>query len=659
MKACNEKFLDLLGEKYPSVQAATSEIINLEAILRLPKGTEHFVSDLHGEYEAFCHLMNSQSGAIREKVDMLFSKALTEPERARFATLIYYPQQVIEEEKAKESGDALNEWYKTNLYRLADVCRLVASKYTRSKVRKVLPDYCGYIIDELINVDRHNFNKEEYYNGIFDAIIELGRAEAYIISLTKAIKALVVDHLHIVGDIYDRGDSPDKILDMLCEMNSIDIQWGNHDVLWMGAAMGQDACVADVVRISLKYGNADLLEKGYGISLRQLAFYADKMEYDPHFKTSTNGKTISKADHELAGKMHKAIFTILFKMEGKTLHRHPEYNMVPILDRLDVENGTLTIDGTVVKLNSNDFPTIDPADPYKLTEEEQIIFDGFKQAFLSCEKLQRHLAFFMNKGSLYKVYNNNLIFHGCIPLDENGDYADFVVGDKVYRGKGLMDYSESCIRNAYNAHTLGKCDVMNLDWLWYSWCGALSPLFGKDKMTTFERIYIDDKAWHKEKKNSYYKLCQQREWCEKLLRDFGIEGPHSHIINGHVPVKEVEGENPIKADGKLLVIDGGFCKAYHKTTGIAGYTLIFNSHGMELAAHEPFTGVADAIENCTDIHSRVRVFERVTDQGRMTVAETDMGEEIKGRIEDLKDLVERYRAFESKTLNMCAATVLK
>lgn len=642
IERCNEKFLEMLGRQYPSVQAATSEIINLEAILRLPKGTEHFISDLHGEYEAFCHLMNSKSGAIREKVDMLYDKILPESERARFATLIYYPQRIIEDIKSRESGQALIEWYKTNLYRLVDVCRLVASKYTRSKVRKVLPEYCGYIIDELINVDRNNFNKEEYYNGIFDAIIEMGRAEAYIISITKVIKSLVVDHLHIVGDIYDRGENPDMILDMLTQQNSLDVQWGNHDVLWMGAAMGQEACIANVVTISLKYGNADLLESGYGISLRQLAFYADThMEYDSRFNPSLSGRKISQRDLELSAKMRKAIFYIMMKVEAQTIKRHPEYNMSSIIDRLDIDNGTLEVNGVKVKLNGNDFPTIDKNNPYELTEEEKKILYGFKKAFLSSEKLQRHLDFFMEKGQLYTVFNNNLIFHGCIPLDENGDYAKFVVDGQEYAGKGLMDYSEGCIRKAYRYHAAGKCDVLNLDFLWYLWCGELSPLFGKDKMTTFERVYIDDKKWHDEKKNSYYKLCQQKQWCEKLLKDFGIEDEHSHIINGHVPVKEIEGENPIKADGKLLVIDGGFCKAYHKKTGIAGYTLIYNSHGLELAAHEPFMGIDNAIEECSDIHSKVRVFERITD--RMTVAETDIGKKIYAQIDDLKELVAKYR----------------
>ena len=642
IEKCSEKYLDLLAEKYPSVQAATSEIINLEAILRLPKGTEHFISDLHGEYEAFCHLMNNKSGAIREKVDMLYDKILPEKERAKFATLIYYPQRIIEDIKTKEKGESLNEWYKTNLYRLVDVCRLVASKYTRSKVRKVLPEYCGYIIDELINVDRTNFNKEEYYNGIFDAIIKLGRAEAYIISLTKTIKSLVVDHLHIVGDIFDRGENPDMILDILQTQNSLDIQWGNHDVLWMGAAMGQEACIANVVTISLKYGNADLLESGYGISLRQLAFYADRyMDYDSRFAPSLSGKSINRRDLELSAKMRKAIFYIMMKVEAQTISRHPEYNMSAVIDRLDIANGTLTVDGVKVKLNGNDFPTINPKNPYALTEEETRILDGFKKAFVSCEKLQRHLDFLMQKGMLYSIYNGNLIFHGCIPLDENGDYAKFAVNGKTYEGKDLMDYAEGCIRKAYSHHQAGKCDVMNLDFLWYLWCGELSPLFGKDKMTTFERVYIDDKKWHEEKKNSYYKLCQKKEWCEKLLKDFGIEGKHCHIINGHVPVKEIEGENPIKADGKLLVIDGGFCKAYHKRTGIAGYTLIYNSHGLELAAHEPFTGIDNAIENCTDIHSRMRVFERISN--RMSVAETDDGKKIYAKIDDIMELVQRYR----------------
>ena len=636
-----EKYLNLLASQYPSVQAAAAEIINLEAILRLPKGTEHFLSDLHGEYEAFCHIMNNCSGVIREKVDLLFERVLPLKEREALATLIYYPKQIIAETRAR--GADMNEWYRLNLYRLVEICRTVGSKYTRSKVRKTLPKFFDYIIDELVGVDRTDFNKEEYYKEIFYAIIELGRAEAFIVALTDLIKDLAVDHLHIVGDIFDRGERPDLILDLLEKHHSVDVQWGNHDIMWMGAAMGSPACIATAVDLSLKYGNCDLLENGYGISLRTLSSYAEKyFGCDERFLPLSEEHTLDSRDAMQIAKMRKAIFFLMLKLEGALIARHPEYGMADrdLLAHIDFAAQTVELDGEKLRFDASDLTTVDPSAPHRLTEEEAAVVNSLRRSFLSSEKLKRHLDFLMSHGSLYLIYNDNLIYHGCIPLRADGSYAEHTEGGRTYAGKAYMDLCERRVRAAYAVYQAGG-DETAADFLWYLWCGKLSPLFGRDRMTTFERLYLQDERFHAEHKNPYYTYYLRRENCEKWLRDFGISGEYCHIVNGHVPVKQIEGESPIKADGKLIVIDGGFCRAYHQKTGIAGYTLIYNSYGLRLSAHEPFDSIEKAIEERSDIHSNVTVFE--TSESRIKVGETDIGRRLKERIADLKELLHSYR----------------
>ena len=627
------EYLRLLSEKYPTVQAAATEMINLEAILRLPKGTEHFLSDLHGEYEAFCHIMNNCSGVIREKVERLFGQSMTKRERDEFSTFIYYPAEIIAEKKAQGSDD--KDWYLVQLHRLVEVCRSVASKYTRSKVRKALPKYFDYIIDELINMDRDDFDKEAYYGEIFKSIIELNRAEAFVVAMTELIKRLAVDSLHIVGDVFDRGENPDKILDLLIHHHNADIQWGNHDIQWMGAHMGNLACIFSVIDISLKYNNADLLEEGYGISLRRLSTYAsEEMDDDPRFyPVGVDPKTAGE-EERLTAKMRKAAFLMQLKTEGEIIDRHPEYGLDErnILKRIDFTKGEL--EG--IRLNSLSFPNVDRKNPLRFTAAERDIVNALRRSFQTSEKLSRHIAFLVRRGSAYKICNNNLIFHGCVPLEPDGSYMNFC----GYEGRGLLDYCDKMVRRAYTAFRNGKEDLQALDFFFYLWCGRCSPLYGREKLTTFERLYIDDPAYHIEPDNSYYIWCKKKDFCEKILKDFGISGKYSHIVNGHVPVRTKLGENPIKAEGKLIVIDGGFCKAYHEKTGIAGYTLIYNSHGLRLCAHEPFDTIEKAIEQRSDIHSEVTVFE--TRQNRLLVRDTDTGKDLQIQLSGLKYLLQNY-----------------
>ena len=632
------QYMRLLAEKYPTEQAATAEIINLDAILRLPKGTEHFMSDIHGEYEAFCHIMNTCSGVIREKVETLFGKLMTKPERDEFATLIYYPHAILAEMKARHA-DGISEWYAIQLHRLIEVCKTISSKYTRSKVRKSLPPDYGYIIDELINMDRSDFNKEAYYDEIFDSMIGLGCAEAFIVALCQAIKRLAVDTLHIVGDLFDRGNGPDRILDLLMQHHNVDIQWGNHDILWMGAYMGSDACMLTAVELSLKYGNMDVLEEGYGISLRALAAYAgEQFDADPRFLPQQEGGV--REDAALIARMRKAVFFLLMKAEGQILSRHPEYEMEDrnLLLRIDYKAGTVKLGDTAVALNRTDFETVDPADPLAFTPAERRILERLRRAFTHSEKLGRHIGFLAERGSAFRVSNGNLIFHGCVPLCEDGSYRSFC----GHAGPDLMAYADAQVRRTWRARQAGQPDRDGLDFLWYLWCGKCSPLFGREKLASFERLYVDDPRWHREVSNPYYRYCQDRAFCERLLRDFGITGKYSHIINGHVPVRKKDGENPVKADGKLIVIDGGMCRAYHEKTGIAGYTLIYNSHGLKLCAHEPFDSIAAAIEHRRDIHSEVTVFE--TREHRLRVRDTDTGEEIRERIAGLQAYLDHRRS---------------
>ncbi len=629
----DREYLRLLSEKYPTVQAAATEMINLEAILRLPKGTEHFLSDLHGEYEAFCHIMNNCSGVIREKVERLFGQSMTKRERDEFSTFIYYPAEIIAEKKAQGSDD--KDWYLVQLHRLVEVCRSVASKYTRSKVRKALPKYFDYIIDELINMDRDDFDKEAYYGEIFKSIIELNRAEAFVIAMTELIKRLAVDSLHIVGDVFDRGENPDKILDLLIHHHNADIQWGNHDIQWMGAHMGNLACIFSVIDISLKYNNADLLEEGYGISLRRLSTYAsEEMDDDSRFyPVGVDPKTAGE-EERLTAKMRKAAFLMQLKAEGEIIDRHPEYGLDErnILKRIDFTKGEL--EG--IRLNSLSFPNVDRKNPLRFTAAERDIVNALRRSFQTSEKLSRHIAFLVRRGSAYKICNNNLIFHGCVSLEPDGSYMNFC----GYEGRGLLDYCDKMVRRAYTAFRNGKEDLQALDFFFYLWCGRCSPLYGREKLTTFERLYIDDPAYHIEPDNSYYIWCKKKDFCEKILKDFGISGKYSHIVNGHVPVRTKLGENPIKAEGKLIVIDGGFCKAYHEKTGIAGYTLIYNSHGLRLCAHEPFDTIEKAIEQRSDIHSEVTVFE--TRQNRLLVRDTDTGKDLQIQLSGLKYLLQNY-----------------
>lgn len=636
-KEISGEYYRLLREKYPTVQAAASEITNLEAILRLPKGTEHFLSDLHGEYEAFCHIMNNCSGVIREKVEALFKDRMDRTARDEFATLIYYPKAILSEKKA--AGTADEEWYFRQLCDLVDLCRVVASKYTRSKVRKALPRYFDYIIDELINMDRSDFDKEAYYTEIFRSVIGLGRAEAFIIAITDLIKVLAVDKLHIVGDVFDRGDSPDRIMDLLLKHHDVDVQWGNHDIQWMGAYMGSEACIYSVIEISLKYGNIRLLEEGYGISLRTLSAYAEEtMDEDPRFYPVPESCRAEGKELSSLAKMRKAAFLLGLKASGNLFARHPEYGMDErnILLGIDFSRGTFA--GHVMENPS--FPGVDPENPLRFSEEERRVTDGLVRFFRGSEKLGRHIDFLMRRGGTYTVCNGNLIFHGCIPLNPDGTYLSFC----GHEGRNLMDWCEERVRRAYAAFRAGGEDSDALDFLYYLWCGSASPLYGREKYTAFERIYVPDPKAHEEKYNSYYALQGDRTVFERILSDFGLKGKYCHIINGHVPVRTILGESPIRADGRLIVIDGGFCKAYHKKTGIAGYTLIYSSHGLRLCAHEPFDSVAKAIADRSDIHSEVTVFE--TREKRILVRDTDTGKKLTTQIRGLLGLMEHYRQKE-------------
>lgn len=640
------RYLKLLSNQYPTAQSAASEIINLKAILNLPKGTEHFMSDLHGEYEAFTHIMSNASGAIKEKVDMLFSKTLSKNDRATLATLIYYPEEKLADINKNNNGTI--EWYKETLNHLIEICHLVSSKYTRSRVRKCLPKEYSYIIDELLNTDFAVHNKKEYYDNIISTIIEINKADDFIFDVCNLIRRLIVDKLHIVGDIFDRGPRADIIMEYLTKHHSVDIQWGNHDVLWMGAASGSTVCIATVLANSILYNNLEVIEIGYGISLRSLAMFAN--EIYPHtdsvcFKTKVSNNNIHYKPKDLAfsARMSKAISVILFKLSGLTITRNPEFNMNDrlLLNKIDYDKATINIDGKNYSLRDCDFPTIDINDPYKLSDEEIELIDQLRNSFLKSEKLQEHIKFLYSKGNLYKKYNGNLLTHGCIPMNEDGTFMEFNIGGKTLKGKQFLDYAEKIAYQGFYGKQGTKQKQFGEDFLWFLWCGKNSPLFGREKIATFERRLIKDQETWKEPKNSYYKLIADKTYCEKILAEFDLGGPHSHIINGHIPVKIKDGENPIKGGGKLIVIDGGFCKAYQETTGIAGYTLIYNSYVMRLSSHEPFCGVQKAIKNNTDILSTSTVFERL--ESRIKIKETDDGKRINETIKELKNLLEAYK----------------
>lgn len=637
------KYLKSLARQYPNIAAASTEIINLQAILNLPKGTEHFLTDIHGEYEQFAHVLKNGSGAVRRTIDEVFENALSSKDKKSLATLIYYPVEKLDIVISEE--DNIEDWYKITLHRLVQITKKVASKYTRSKVRKALPKDFAYIIEELITEKSDISDKEGYYNEIIHTIIRIGRAQDFIIALSNLIQRLVIDHLHIVGDIFDRGPGPHIILDTLMNYHSVDIQWGNHDILWMGAACGQLACIATVIRIAARYGSLDTLEDGYGINLIPLATFA----LDTYSNTNCDTFSIkyntdyNTKDLSLDMKIHKAIAIMQFKLEGQVIMKHPEFLMDDrlLLDKIDYEKKTVMAYGREYSMNDIDFPTIDPRNPYSLTPDEEQVMERIRQAFLKCEKLQKHVRFLYSNGGLYKVYNSNLLYHGCMPMDAEGNFLSVDVDGKDYQGKQLYDILDNYARKGYYA----KNDPAEMrkaqDYIWYIWAGPNSPVFGKDKMTTFERYFIEDKETHKETKNAYYSLLDREDILNKILDEFELDTKKSHIINGHVPVELKKGESPIKCDGKLLIIDGGFSKAYQSKTGIAGYTLIANSHGMRLVAHEPFESMEAAVLHESDIFSDSTIIEVAP--VRIRVSDTDIGRELKDQIKQLELLLQAYQ----------------
>ena len=638
----NEKnYLEYLAELYPTIEKAATEIINLQSVINLPKGTEHFLSDIHGEYEAFSHVLRNGSGAVRKKIDDVFGHTLGISEKRALATLIYYPRERLEMEKKQQED--IDDWYKVMLYRLIDVCKIVSSKYTRAKVRKALPADYGYIIEELITEKPEVLDKEAYYEAIIQTILEIGSAENFIIAVAELIQRLVVDHLHIIGDIFDRGPEPYKIMDCLMNYHSLDIQWGNHDVLWMGAAAGQMGCIANAIRICARYGNLDILEDGYGIKLLPLATFAiNTYGDDPCTCFQLKGSdSYSASEREMNQKMHKAISIIQFKAEGQIIKRHPEFGLEKrnLLHHIDFERGVLELGGKEYKMLDMNFPTVDPKDPYAFTPEEADIMERLERAFMNCEKLQQHMKFLLAKGSLYKVYNNNLLYHGCVPLNKDGTFKEVEIYGKQYKGKALYDILDNYVRKGFVAVDKAEREK-GRDMMWYIWLNENSPLFGKDKMATFERYFLAEKETHKEVKNPYYDMLENEEVLDRILREFGLEPEGAHIINGHVPVKSKDGESPLKCGGKLLVIDGGFSRAYQKETGIAGYTLIYNSYGLILAAHDPFESTEAAIEKESDIHSESRMVKWVPE--RKCVGDTDIGRELKEKIKDLEKLLNAY-----------------
>ena len=636
------RYLKSLSKQYPNIASASTEIINLQAILNLPKGTEHFMTDVHGEYEQFNHVLKNGSGSVRRKIDEEFGNTLSSKDKKSLATLIYYPKEKMDIVMQEEEN--IEDWYKITLYRLVQITKHVSSKYTRSKVRKALPKDFAYIIEELITEKAEVQDKEGYYNEIVHTIIRIGRAPDFIVALSKLIQRLVIDHLHIVGDIYDRGPGPHIILHTLRHYHSVDVQWGNHDIVWMGAAAGSLACIANVVRMSARYGNLDTLEEGYGINLIPLATFALEqykntsdafaIKYNTDYNTKDLGMDM---------KMHKAMAVIQFKLEGQIIKRRPEFMMEDrlLLDKINFEKGTVMVEGREYKMRDMDFPTIDPANPYELTPEETEVMERLRQAFTRCDKLQKDVRFLFSKGGLYKVYNSNLLYHGCVPLDEEGNFLKVNVFGKEYSGKALYDILDTYARRGYYASRESGDKAKGEDILWYIWTGPNSPVFGKDKMTTFERYFIEDKETHVETKNAYYRLYDNEEIVDKILREFGLDTTKSHIVNGHVPVERKKGESPIKCNGKLLVIDGGFSKAYQHKTGIAGYTLVANSYGMRLVSHEPFESTEAAIRKESDIFSDSIVVE--TALRRQCVADTDIGVELKESIHQLEELLDAYR----------------
>ena len=641
-------YLRLLSKQYPTVQAAGTEIIRLKAILNLPKPTEHFMSDIHGEHEAFLHILNSGSGEVKEKLEELFGNTMTQRDRSDLATLIYYPGSKLA--LAADETEDLEEWYRLTIHRLVDLCRYVSTKHTRRKVRSLMaPDY-EQILDELIHLAEEGGSRRDQYENIISTIIQIGQAADIIKALCSLIKSLVVDHLHIVGDIFDRGPRADIIMDSLMSAQSVDIQWGNHDVLWMGAASGSRTLVATVLSNSIRYNNLDVIETGYGISLRPLSIFANEVYKDcdtEQFQvklTGSDADQYTEKDKLLSARMNKAITIILFKLEGQKVLRHPEFGMGDrlLLDKIHYEDRTITIGGKVCQMLDCDFPTVDPANPYELTEEESHVINQLTDSFRNSEKLQRHIRFLYSKGSLYKTYNGNLLFHGCIPMGPDGGLLRFTIGGKERSGKEFLDYAEKTARKAYYDKRGSQERQFGMDFLWWLWCGRNSPIYGRDRMTTFERRFIADESTWTEPKNAYYTYYQDPAVCDMLLKEFGLEGPHCHIINGHVPVRTKKGESPIKGGGKLLVIDGGFSRAYQPTSGIAGYTLIYNSRHYRIVSHQPFAGKWNAVHKNDDIRNESEVFEKL--ETRMRISQTDEGAALQTQVDDLLMLLEAYRS---------------
>ena len=642
------QYLKLLSKQYPTLQSASNEAIRLEAILNLPKGTEHFMSDIHGEYEAFLHILNSSSGEVREKLRECFGNKLSDDDLQNLATLIYYPRAKLSL-VATEMED-LDPWYHKTIRELVDFCFSVTVKHTRAKVRSYIPEGYEHLIDELISLCKEQGTLKEQYDTIIASVIRLGQANDLIKAICEVIKALTCDHLHIVGDIFDRGPRADIVMDSLMACHSVDIQWGNHDVLWMGAASGSRTLVATVLSNSIRYNNLDVIETGYGISLRPLSVLANEVykNCDTHCfnvkLTGDDAEQYSEKDKLLSARMYKAITMILFKLEGQKILRRPEFNMHDrlLLDKIDYQNRTITIGEKTYRMEDCDFPTVDPENPYALTEEESHVIDQLTDSFRHSEKLQRHIRFLYSKGSMYKVHNGNLLFHGCIPMDDCGNLLRFQIGDKERYGQEFLDYADRTARKAYYAKRDTPERVFGMDFLWWLWAGRNSPIFGRDRMTTFERRFIKEESTWTEPKNPYYSYYQDPYVCESLLKEFGLEGKHCHIINGHVPVKAKKGESPIKGGGKLLVIDGGFSRAYQSTSGIAGYTLIFNSRHFRMVSHQPFAGKKEALKRNRDIDNDSVIFAVL--EKRMKVAETDEGIDLQAHVTDLVRLIEAYRS---------------
>ena len=637
------RYLRLLSQKYKTVAAAASEIIRIEALLRLPKGTEHFMSDLHGEHEAFVHILNSASGVIREKIDTVLGPDVPAEERAELATLVYYPNQKLPELKARQPD--LHAWYRLTLLRLIDLCRFVSSKHTRDHVRRCLPQNCGYILDELLHAHFEDHDKDQYYGEIIESILRYDRADAYIVRFCEVIKRLAVDRLHIVGDLFDRGPRPDRILDSLMAHHQVDIQWGNHDVVWMGAAAGSPLCIMTVLKTTLAYNNLDTLEGGYGISLRQLERFAqntyaasDVSRWIPHADPRT-----AAGDLTAAARMHKAVTVMMLKLEAQVIARNPDFDLQgrDFLNHIDFAAGTVDYHGTVYPLLDCDFPTVDPAAPTTLTAEEGHVIAGLVRSFAESERLQRHVQFLYAHGAFYKICNGNLLYHGAVPMTEDDAFAAIRFEGVARSGKQLFDYCDRRARQGYSAPPGSPARLAGQDFLWYLWCGAKSPLFGRSAMTTFERLYIADPAAHREIKDPYYRHIAARDAAERILREFGLAGAGCHIVNGHVPVRAIEGESPIKGGGRLIIIDGGFCRAYHQRTGIAGYTLVYNSRGLILRTHQPFESAEKAIHEDEDIASKSEYI--YTAPQRILVRDTDEGGRKQALIRDLCALVEAYQ----------------